>query len=78
MFHISMFDQVLALNRGEDLKILTVKVTIPDSLFYGLRKFCCQRWIKANMNQNIKQMMESSIDDTLNRLIHPQMCRLVR
>ena len=70
--------QVLALNRGEDLKILTVKVTISDHLMMGLRRFCCGNWVKPRTSDNVRQMMENSVDDALNRLIHPQMCRIIR
>ena len=74
----SIYCQVLALNRGEDLKILSIKIVLPDNLFQLLRNFLSQRWIKRFMSQNVRQVMDTSIDDLMNRLIHPQMCRLVR
>lgn len=41
--------QILAINRGENLKLLTVKVIVPDSLKFALKKFIESQY----MNQGI-------------------------
>lgn len=39
-FHSCLYVQVLAINRGESLKILTVKVNIPDRVKSDFTRWC--------------------------------------
>ena len=58
--------QVLALNRGESVKVLTVKVVLPDSLFSKFQFYCKKNF--ANANAKNGRLFSSSIDDRFKRL----------
>ncbi|CAH0748364.1 unnamed protein product [Diatraea saccharalis] len=63
--------QTLALNRGEDEKILSVKVVIPDWFYNKLERFCLSLW-KSNY------WVHAGLSDAHNRLIKPWLSRQVR
>ncbi|XP_026329410.1 uncharacterized protein LOC113237248 isoform X2 [Hyposmocoma kahamanoa] len=63
--------QTLALNRGEDEKILSVKVVIPDWFYNRLERFCHSLW-KSNF------WVHKGLGDAYNRLIKPWLSRQVR
>ncbi|XP_044269580.1 S1 RNA-binding domain-containing protein 1 isoform X2 [Tribolium madens] len=69
--------QVLAINRGENLKILTVKVVLPEWLFTQFRKKC-DKW--ANLGgDNVRQdVLKRAIEDSYNRLVEPLIKREIR
>jgi transcriptional accessory protein Tex/SPT6 len=73
-----MFLQVLAINRGEHHKILRVKVEIPQFLDEVVMKLCRQKWLTYNMNDASRKMINQSIEDAYQRLMQPQIVRLVR
>ncbi|BCN29663.1 Tex family protein [Anaeromicropila herbilytica] len=66
--------RVLALNRGENEKILTVKITAPEDriLNYLSTK------IIINDNQYTNQILKNTIDDSYKRLIAPAIEREIR
>ncbi|KAJ0180641.1 hypothetical protein K1T71_004045 [Dendrolimus kikuchii] len=63
--------QTLALNRGEDEKILSVKVVIPDWFYNKLERFCLTIW-KSNY------WVHKGLADAYSRLIKPWLSRQVR
>ncbi|CAD0196891.1 unnamed protein product [Chrysodeixis includens] len=63
--------QTLALNRGEDEKILSVKVVVPDWFYNKLERFCLSLW-KSSF------WVRKGLGDAYNRLIKPWLSRHVR
>ncbi|XP_045542699.1 uncharacterized protein YdcI [Papilio machaon] len=63
--------QILAVNRGEDEKILSVKVVIPDWFYNRLERYCLTLW-KSNA------WVKKGLNDAYNRLIKPWLSRQVR
>ncbi|GFG40507.1 hypothetical protein Cfor_06519 [Coptotermes formosanus] len=71
--------QVLAVNRGESLKVLSVKINIPDRVLYHLMEFCGRNWVsKGNSYPLRKRLIEQSVKDSYARLIQPLLVRQVR
>ena len=68
--------QVLAVNRGESLKVLRVKIDIPDWVCQQLKTFCHRRWPAVAPCHH--KLFDSSIDDAYNRLIQPIMVSNIR
>ncbi|XP_013180706.1 PREDICTED: S1 RNA-binding domain-containing protein 1 [Papilio xuthus] len=63
--------QILAVNRGEDEKILSVKIVIPDWFYNRLERYCLTLW-------NSKHWVKKGLIDAYNRLIKPWLSRQVR
>ncbi|KAG7307545.1 hypothetical protein JYU34_007751 [Plutella xylostella] len=63
--------QMLALNRGEDEKILTVKVIVPDWYYNKLERFCLSLWKSSHW-------VKRGLTDAYSRLIKPWLSRQVR
>ncbi|KPI91610.1 S1 RNA-binding domain-containing protein 1 [Papilio xuthus] len=63
--------QILAVNRGEDEKILSVKIVIPDWFYNRLERYCLTLW-KSN------HWVKKGLIDAYNRLIKPWLSRQVR
>ncbi|XP_078000990.1 S1 RNA-binding domain-containing protein 1-like [Glandiceps talaboti] len=70
--------QVLAMNRGENLKILTIKVIITDGIVRSFKTWCSNRWVPRNCNQTVKGFIQNCIDDSYTRLIQPLVVRQTR
>ncbi|XP_068083252.1 S1 RNA-binding domain-containing protein 1 isoform X2 [Anabrus simplex] len=71
--------QVLAINRGESLKVLSVKVTIPEWVFIHLRGFCQNRWFFRGRQYPVRtHMLAESLKDAYERLLQPLLIRQVR
>ena len=71
--------QVLAINRGEGLKVLSVKVNIPDWFLYQLQGFVKKRWLsRGNYSQLRESMIKISLEDAYKRLICPLVQRQTR
>ncbi|KAJ1078111.1 hypothetical protein K5549_011438 [Capra hircus] len=72
--------QILAINRGENLKILTVKVNIPDGVKKEFCKWCIQnRWRPRGFARpELMKILYNSLDDSFKRLIYPLLCREFR
>lgn len=63
--------QTLAINRGEDEKILTVNVIVPDWFYKQLERFCLTLWRSHTY-------VRKGLTDAYNRLIKPWLSRKVR
>lgn len=72
--------QILAINRGENLKILTVKVNIPDGVKNEFCWWCVnERWRpKQFLKPDFMRLLRSSVEDAYKRLIYPLLCREFR
>ncbi|KAM5252146.1 S1 RNA-binding domain-containing protein 1 isoform 2-T2 [Hipposideros larvatus] len=72
--------QILAINRGENLKILTVKVNIPDKVKYQFCRWGIQnRWRpRSYVRPELTNILQDSLNDSFKRLIHPLLCRELR
>lgn len=72
--------QILAINRGENLKILTVKVNISDGVKNEFCRWCIQnRWRPRGFARpELMQILRNSLDDSFKRLIVPLLCREFR
>ncbi|XP_042328682.1 S1 RNA-binding domain-containing protein 1 isoform X2 [Sceloporus undulatus] len=72
--------QILAINRGENLKILTVKVNVPDQVKNEFSRWCVnKRWRpKAYAKPELMELLRDSVDDSYKRLIYPLLCREFR
>ncbi|KPP71057.1 hypothetical protein Z043_110066 [Scleropages formosus] len=72
--------QILAINRGENLKILTVKVNIPDWVKSEFCRWCVNvRWRpKACAREDLMKILNSAVEDSYKRLIMPLLCRSYR
>ncbi|XP_053314880.1 S1 RNA-binding domain-containing protein 1 [Spea bombifrons] len=72
--------QILAINRGENLKILTVKVIIPDRVKDAFCRWCVnERWRpKQYARPELMKTLHNSVDDSYKRLIYPLLCREYR
>ncbi|XP_008587248.1 PREDICTED: S1 RNA-binding domain-containing protein 1, partial [Galeopterus variegatus] len=69
--------QILAINRGENLKILTVKVNISDGVKNEFCRWCIQnRWRPRGFARpELMKILHNSLDDSFKRLICPLLCR---
>nr|XP_044993629.1 S1 RNA-binding domain-containing protein 1 isoform X1 [Jaculus jaculus] len=72
--------QILAINRGENLKILTVKINIPDGMRNEFCRWCIQhRWRPRGFARpELMKILHNSLDDSFKRLIVPLLCREFR
>ncbi|XP_022540686.2 S1 RNA-binding domain-containing protein 1 [Astyanax mexicanus] len=69
--------QTLAINRGENLKILSVKVTIPDWVKTDFCRWCVNvRWRPQGFARpELMKILNSAVEDSYKRLITPLLCR---
>ncbi|KAM9316831.1 S1 RNA-binding domain-containing protein 1 [Gastrophryne carolinensis] len=72
--------QILAINRGENLKVLTVKVNVPDRVKDAFSRWCVnERWRpKQYARPEFMKILHNSVDDSYKRLIYPLLCREFR
>ncbi|KAM7173300.1 S1 RNA-binding domain-containing protein 1 isoform 1-T3 [Macrochelys suwanniensis] len=72
--------QILAINRGENLKILTVKVSVPDGVKNEFCRWCVnERWRpKRYAKPELMKILHNSVEDSYKRLIYPLLCREYR
>ncbi|XP_063774449.1 S1 RNA-binding domain-containing protein 1 [Pseudophryne corroboree] len=72
--------QILAINRGENLKVLTVKVNVPDRVKDAFSRWCVnERWRpKQFARPELMQILHNSVEDSYKRLIYPLLCREYR
>ncbi|KAK4875071.1 hypothetical protein RN001_011493 [Aquatica leii] len=71
--------QILAINRGESLKMLSVKVVVPDFIHRKYLNFCTDKWTnKGKFDNNRKRILQMSIEDGYTRLLQPHIIREVR
>ncbi|XP_069036125.1 S1 RNA-binding domain-containing protein 1 isoform X1 [Lepisosteus oculatus] len=69
--------QILAINRGENLKILTVKVNIPDRVKSEFCRWCVNvRWRPSGYaREEHMKILRDAVEDSYKRLILPLLCR---
>lgn len=71
--------QVLAINRGENQKELTVRVVVPDMVLEKLISFCQKNWLSKGLQYELRStLMTESVKDAYTRLIQPLIGRQVR
>uniref|UniRef100_A0A7N8XF12 S1 RNA binding domain 1 n=1 Tax=Mastacembelus armatus TaxID=205130 RepID=A0A7N8XF12_9TELE len=72
--------QTLAINRGESLKILTVKVNIPDRVKSDFTRWCINnRWrLKTNAREDVHAIIRKAVEDSYKRLVLPFLTRSYR
>ncbi|XP_061767197.1 S1 RNA-binding domain-containing protein 1 [Nerophis ophidion] len=72
--------QTLAINRGESLKFLTVKVNIPDRVKSFFTGWCINtRWKpKMYAREEHQAIIKSAVDDSYKRLVLPFLTRMYR
>ncbi|XP_059841721.1 S1 RNA-binding domain-containing protein 1 isoform X2 [Hypanus sabinus] len=72
--------QILAINRGEKLKILTVKVNVPDRVKIRFCGWCInERWRPRGFAKpELMKLLKDSTEDSYKRLIYPLLCREFR
>ncbi|KAL3873138.1 hypothetical protein ACJMK2_036292 [Sinanodonta woodiana] len=70
--------QVLAINRGEENKVLAVNVNLPNRISWKITEHAKKKWMKPQMTDHVRSVVQKSIDDAKDRLILPQIIRLVR
>ncbi|KAH1027378.1 hypothetical protein HUJ05_000903 [Dendroctonus ponderosae] len=71
--------QILAINRGESLKILTVKIEIPSYFQNQFKIFCTNKWTnKSQYDQRRQDIINLAIDDAFGRIITPLISREIR
>uniref|UniRef100_A0A3Q3WLH9 YqgF/RNase H-like domain-containing protein n=1 Tax=Mola mola TaxID=94237 RepID=A0A3Q3WLH9_MOLML len=72
--------QTLAINRGESLKILTVKVNIPDRVKSDFSRWCInKRWRpKTFAREELHVIIRNAVEDSYKRLILPFLTRSYR
>uniref|UniRef100_A0A8C9YXV5 S1 RNA binding domain 1 n=1 Tax=Sander lucioperca TaxID=283035 RepID=A0A8C9YXV5_SANLU len=72
--------QTLAINRGESLKILTVKVNIPDKVKSDFTWWCINnRWRQRTLARDeLRTIVKNAVEDSYKRLILPFLTRSYR
>nr|XP_046258077.1 S1 RNA-binding domain-containing protein 1 [Scatophagus argus] len=72
--------QTLAINRGESLKILTVKVNIPDRVKSDFTRWCINnRWRPRTFaREELRVIIRNAVEDSYKRLILPFLTRSYR
>ncbi|KAM3605670.1 uncharacterized protein V6R79_002680 [Siganus canaliculatus] len=72
--------QTLAINRGESLKMLTVKVNIPDKVKSDFTRWCIyNRWrTRTFARDELCTVIKNAIEDSYKRLILPFLTRTYR
>ncbi|XP_076640501.1 S1 RNA-binding domain-containing protein 1 [Colletes latitarsis] len=71
--------QILAINRGEAQKILSVKIILPDFLEKAFKTHCCKQYREAMASSKFHViMMNDSIDYAYSKFISPLIIRRVR
>ncbi|XP_020776820.2 S1 RNA-binding domain-containing protein 1 isoform X2 [Boleophthalmus pectinirostris] len=72
--------QTLAINRGESLKILSVKMNIPDRVKTDFTTWCINnRWrSKTFASEEIRVIIKNAVEDSYKRLILPFLTRCYR
>ena len=71
--------QVLALNRGESLKALSVKINVPDTFLHQLQGLVGRRWLHRPWRHAAREeLIKAALEDAYKRLVVPQVQRQTR
>ena len=77
-FFCLFFVEILAINRGEEQKVLTVKINMPDGVTVRFTRFAHLKFVRPFFPDSCRSILEKSIEDSFDRLVQPQMCRHIR
>ncbi|XP_022255216.1 S1 RNA-binding domain-containing protein 1-like [Limulus polyphemus] len=81
-FKVSVQDiksyQMLAINRGENQKVLTTKIVIPIRIKLATFELCRRKWGVLSRDKETADLIETSIQDAYSRLLEPHICREIR
>lgn len=73
---------ILAINRAESQKIISVKIIVPDAFERAFKEYCLSRYTNQQRGSNTKilhwDLLNDSIDYAYKKLIKPQMIRRIR
>ncbi|GFQ71381.1 s1 RNA-binding domain-containing protein 1 [Trichonephila clavata] len=79
LIHNVAAHQVMALNRGEKQKVLTVKIQIPIGVKKDITKFIWNVFFnKKYVESETYNFLRSCVEDSYDRLIEPYFCRQIR
>ncbi|XP_066601075.1 S1 RNA-binding domain-containing protein 1 [Prorops nasuta] len=71
--------QILAINRAESLKILNVKINIPDNFEFSYRESCMKEYKKVSKVSNFHlKLLNDSIDYAYKKFVKPLIVRRIR
>ncbi|KAH8381308.1 hypothetical protein KR093_002531, partial [Drosophila rubida] len=71
--------QTLAINRGEKLKFLTVKVETNSYLKNDLTRFISEQYMSEGLNYPLRrEVFSRALDECFTKKLHPLLCRQVR
>ncbi|ELT88700.1 hypothetical protein CAPTEDRAFT_175688 [Capitella teleta] len=70
--------QVMAINRGEVLKVLSVKFNVPDAVPKEISRVALKNFLHPKTNVEQRKLVEGAVDDAYSRLIQPLMLRHIR
>lgn len=73
-----LYHKVLAINRGESRKMLSVRVEIPNYVSDRFLDFCKGTFLPKAYDQTRFKVIVCSAEDAYKRLIEPLMARTVR
>ncbi|KAM0731639.1 S1 RNA-binding domain-containing protein 1 [Formica fusca] len=74
---------ILAINRAESQKIISVKIIVPDTFEHSFKDFCLSQYISqqqltGNITKLHRDLLSDSIDYAYKKVIKPQVIRRVR
>jgi transcriptional accessory protein Tex/SPT6 len=75
--YIPLF-QVMAIHRGENLKILNITFNVPDSVKHSYMNYCQRQWIATNMCKDAEKLIIVSIEDGFKRMVEPLHIRRIK
>ncbi|XP_077540757.1 S1 RNA-binding domain-containing protein 1 isoform X2 [Haemaphysalis longicornis] len=73
--------QVLAINRGESQKVLSVKLQLPPNLTPGVKQFCESRLRSMGLRMQGTEtaaLVRAAVEDAYTRLLEPHLFRTIR
>ncbi|GLG93191.1 S1 RNA-binding domain-containing protein 1 [Gryllus bimaculatus] len=71
--------QVLAILRGESLKVLSVKINVPDWFLQRVKQTCERVWLMKGIRDPSRfDIVQKAIEDSYNRLLQPHVVRQIR
>lgn len=72
--------QMLAINRGESQKVLTVKLVLPTYMAPSLKQFCESRLrgMGVRMQGQTQHLVQAAVEDAYVRLLEPHLVRSIR
>lgn len=73
-----LFVKVLAVNRGESQKYLTVKISISKDAESRFLAWSRKYWLGKVTKQDAHDLLKSSVEDSYTRLIRPFVLRKTR